>query len=76
MINWGNRWLLYKCFNSQKCKILHIGDTNPKFEYVMKEKDTQVNLEFTECEKDLGVNVASKLKFDQQVTISLSTKQE
>ena len=48
MIEWSDRWLLY--FTNYKCKILHIGDTNPKFEYVIKEKDTLVNLESTKCE--------------------------
>ena len=63
------QWLLP--FNIDKCKILHIGDANPKFEYVMKEKDTLINLKSTECEKDLGVYVDSKLKFDQHINATV-----
>ena len=69
LIEWSDRWLLR--FNIDKCKILHIGDANPKFEYVMKEKDTLVNLKSTECEKDLGVYVDSKLKFDQHINATI-----
>ena len=31
-------------FNSSKCKILHIGKNNPKFEYTLKEGDLNVPL--------------------------------
>ena len=54
-MEWSDRWLLR--FNSDKCKILHIGDNNPKYDYVMNENGELVNLKSTDCEKDLGIYV-------------------
>ena len=68
MLEWCDRWLLR--FNNDKCTILHIGhgDTNPMYNYVMKDKDKVVELKNTKCEKDLGIYVDDKLKFDQHIT--------
>ena len=33
LYNWTMKWLLF--FNSYKCKIMHIGNNNPKFSYKM-----------------------------------------
>ena len=48
-------------FNSNKCKILHVGENNPAVSYYMDGSE----LESSGVEKDLGVLVDSKLKFDQ-----------
>jgi ribonuclease P/MRP protein subunit RPP40 len=45
-------------FNTSKCKILHVGRTNHRFQYVM---DNQILESVTE-ERDLGVLVSDDLK--------------
>ena len=55
-------------FNSTKCKILHIGKNNPKFDYTIKEGDSNVPLTETTCEKDLGVNVDNLLNFNKHIS--------
>ena len=49
-------------FNINKCHILQVGTRNKKFDYEMN----GVKLESVQCVKDLGVTVASSLKFSQQ----------
>ena len=60
VVGWSDRWDME--FNESKCKVLHIGSNNPKFNYSMN----GVWLEGSEVEKDLGVFVDSKLKFSKQ----------
>ena len=69
LLEWSDRWLLR--FNSNKCKILHIGDNNPKYDYVMNENGELVDLKSTDCEKDLGIYVDYKLKFDQHINATI-----
>ncbi len=57
---WSQRWEIP--FNVNKCHILQVGARNKKFEYEMN--DTK--RERVQCVKDLGVTVASSLKFSQQ----------
>ena len=53
-------------FNAEKCKVLHIGRDNPKFEYELTDKDrNRKTLDHVECEKDLGACVQDNLKFDR-----------
>ncbi len=49
-------------FNVNKCHILQVGTRNKKFEYELN----GTKLESVQCVKDLGVTVASSLKFSQQ----------
>ena len=49
-------------FNINKCHILQIGTRNQKFNY----EKNGVKLESVQCIKDLGVLIASSLKFSQQ----------
>ncbi len=49
-------------FNVNKCHILQVGTRNQKLEYDMN----GVKLESVQCVKDLGVTIASSLKFSQQ----------
>ena len=58
---WSEDWQIK--FNSTKCKVLHIGKNNPKYEYFMN----GMKLEETTAEKDLGVVVDSNLTFDVHV---------
>ena len=58
---WSDKWQLP--FNVTKCKVLHIGNTNPCRRYKMNGQ----YLEDVEEEKDLGVLVDNELKFHKQV---------
>lgn len=60
LVNWANRWQME--FNVEKCKVLHLGSNNQRFQYTM----SGIPLETTEEEKDLGVYVDSDLKFKKQ----------
>jgi hypothetical protein len=55
--DWSDTWLLR--FNASKCKIMHLGNSNPSFQYKMG--DTTIS-EVQE-EKDLGVTFDPTLKF-------------
>ena len=60
--------LMQMKFHPAKCKVMHLGKSNPKEVYQMKSEDGQyLNLEETEIEKDLGVEVDNKLKFSTHV---------
>ena len=45
-------------FNTNKCKVMHVGRTNQKFSYVM---NGQI-LDTVDSEKDLGVMISFDLK--------------
>ncbi len=49
-------------FNVNKYHILHVGTRDQKFDYEMN----GVKLDSVQCVKDLGVSIASNLKFSQQ----------
>ncbi len=49
-------------FNINKCHILQLGTRNKNIEYEINGS----KLESAQCVKDLGVSVASNLKFSQQ----------
>jgi hypothetical protein len=53
---WSCKWQME--FNAAKCKVMHVGRTNPKFQYEM---NCQA-LESTVQEKDLGVIITDSLK--------------
>ena len=53
---WSCKWQME--FNAAKCKVMHVGRTNPKFQY---ELNSQA-LESTVQEKDLGVLITDSLK--------------
>jgi hypothetical protein len=65
LVEWSNTWNLY--FNATKCKIMHIGNTNPEREYVMREEDNETKLKECEEEKDLGVTFDRELLFDRHI---------
>ena len=62
---WSNRWCL--TFNTSKCKRMHIGKDNPKFEYTMTTENNNIILAETVQEKDLGVWISNNLKWEKQV---------
>ncbi len=49
-------------FNVNKCHILQVGTRNQKFGFEMN----GVKLDSVQCVKDLGVSIASNLKFSRQ----------
>ncbi len=49
-------------FNVDKCQVLQVETRNKKFDYEMR----GVKLKSVQCTKDLGVKIASNLKFSQQ----------
>ena len=58
---WAERWKME--FNVDKCKIMHLGRTNPKNSYNMGVN----NLTETTEEKDLGVLIDNELKFEKHI---------
>ena len=50
---------------------MHIGLKNPKNDYVMVRNVKEIELESIILEKDLGVNVDNKLKFDRHTEIQV-----
>ena len=59
--DWANKWQLR--FNAKKCKVMHLGRSNPEYEYKMGD----VVLESVDDEKDLGVRIDNELKFDLHI---------
>jgi hypothetical protein len=60
LICWTDKWQMK--FNSEKCKVMHIGNKNPGTMYVMGDKA----LTETKEEKDLGVIMCQNLKVEKQ----------
>ena len=58
-------------FNSEKCKILHLGKNNPKHNYIIKEFDKLSTLEETKCEKDVDVNIDHELNFNNHIKLTI-----
>ena len=65
MYEWTENWQLK--FNETKCKILHLGENNPKRAYFIGKDNNRVELEETVLEKDLGVNIDPTLSFDKHI---------
>ena len=61
VLEWAKKWKME--FNVDKCKIMHIGNKNPKYNYNMDGKDLQETLK----EKDLGVLIDYKLDFGDHI---------
>ena len=56
LMNWSTTWQMQ--FNASKCKVMHIGNRNPKYSYSMN----QHVLEETSKERDLGYIMSSDAK--------------
>ena len=57
---WSKRWLMD--FNVDKCKVMHMGNSNTKQDYVMESNEGVSILKEVEVEKDLGVWIGKDLK--------------
>ena len=60
LVEWAKKWAMK--FNASKCKILHVGRNNPKYDYYMGE----TKIEEDEEEKDLGVWMDTSMKPSKQ----------
>ena len=58
---WALKWKME--FNVDKCKIMHLGKSNPKHTYTMD----GTNLAVTKEERDLGVLVDDRLRFSNHI---------
>ena len=65
LVKWTETWLLN--FNSDKCKVLHIGKNNPHYEYHINQAGVVGKLDCTIAEKDLGVIVDPDLSFETHI---------
>jgi gas vesicle protein len=72
VLDWTNTWLMR--LNLDKCKVMHLGKRNPKINYTMKNynNDLSTIIEKTESERDLGIQVSSNLKYNDQISIATS----
>ena len=66
LCQWESLWML--CFNVEKCKVLHIGKSNPQNQYVFLDSVLKTCTE----EKDLGVLFNEKLTFHDHIYASIS----
>ena len=67
IIEWSNKWGMQ--FNVDKCSSLHIGNNNINYSYKMGDN----NITKSNQQKDLGVIIDDKLKFNEQ-TIEATKK--
>ena len=56
LVQWANTWGIK--FNIPKCKIMHVGRNNPRYEYYME----GARLTVVEEEKDIGVKFEKSMK--------------
>ena len=64
---------LHLKFNPDKFKILTLGEVNPKLDVKMRSEDgTEITIQRSEVERDLGILVDSNGKFTSQINRSLS----
>ena len=66
LCHWENNWLLR--FNLEKCKLLHVGKNNPRYQY----KFLGSTLCTCTTEKDLGVTFNEKFDFSDHIYASIS----
>ena len=68
-MEWARTWGME--FNIEKCKVMHMGRTNPKFKYTMGGRTLKVTSE----EKDIGVIITDNLKPSTQCAAAAKTAQ-
>ena len=65
MYEWTTKWLLK--FNKQKCKIVHLGKNNKKYDYFIGTGEDRIKLEESDLEKDLGIYIDPELNFKKHI---------
>lgn len=70
---WSLKWQCF--FNSKKCKVMHFGKKNKKFDYKMIDRKTGdlMVLEKTASERDLGILISNDLKWSNQIAKATKT---
>ena len=68
LVEWSQLWQLH--FNDSKCKVLHMGNSNPSHCYTV----SNIPLTKTAEEKDLGVIMDNELKFHTAYAIKKASK--
>ena len=68
LVKWSIKWGMG--FNGCKCKVMHLGRNNPKYDYTISDGTNTHTLEETVCEKDLGVHVDNVLSFDSHISLT------
>ena len=61
VLEWAKKWKME--FNVEKCKVMHIGNSNPKSKYKMDGKELNETTE----ERDLGILIDCKLDFGSHI---------
>jgi ribonuclease P/MRP protein subunit RPP40 len=63
IVKWTDTWFMR--LNYEKCKVMHFGYKNPKYNYIMHDQLTsnQHTLVATDSERDLGVTLTSDAKW-------------
>ena len=67
LVTWAKDWQME--FNADKCKIMHLGAKNKKHKYKMGD----VELQSTNCEKDIGVMIQDNMKPSLQCSKAAKT---
>ena len=70
LVKWSNTWQLF--FNVDKCKVLHYGKKNPKFNFTITVDNICASLEKCEEERDLGIIFDNKLNFDKHISQAIA----
>ena len=72
VLEWTSTWLMR--LNLDKCKVMHLGKNNPRTNYTMKSYDSEelIQIEKTESERDLGIQISANLKYNAQVSKAAS----
>ena len=65
LCKWSNDWQID--FNISKCKVMHFGKNNNKFEYIMCTNEEEKTLMKTKLERDVGVYISDELNWDYQI---------
>jgi len=63
IVKWTDTWLMR--LNFDKCKVMHFGRGNPKYEYTMSDISTNTTHKLlkTDSERDLGITLSSDCKW-------------
>ena len=68
MVAWSNTWLLK--FHPQKCIAMRVGNQTDPPQFLYNMEGHQLN--YSACEKDLGVHIDNKLNFDRHISNAIN----
>ncbi len=67
MLSWTQEWLL--TFHPEKCVAMRVGKEEPPLHtYTLQNHD----LQYSKCEKDIGVHIDNKLRFDTHISTKIN----